>query len=1700
MKQSHVEQFNEALEALRKKNAEQPDPAFVQKLEVRLHQHLTSKKAHPMNSNFFKLLFARPLLPVAALAVLVLAVALVAALPRGTKTPGQVAQNPKTFHPLLIDEASAEENFVLKANNEDALGVDPTTTFTLTSKIDLTLADVKAAVLVTPELPFTIQEVSSKEFTITPKQALASGTVYSFALGTTIKTKAGEEYVKRFSWAYQAKETLQVTGMLPHDKATGVPVDTGIEVTFNTTRVESLNGHFTITPTTKGRFEKHGRVFSFIPEERLKAATVYTVTVSKGLAVKGSDIVLGGDVTARFETATEGSGFTYYSTFDQSFTAVRPNEAPVIQQPAYAQEGIGNKSVATVYKFQNVNQMLERLRTIDDLPSWAYSARQAAQISADSLSKVGEFPLTSENDALHFPSGFDVGFYLIDIPVQQQHVQTALIVSNISASLTLARNQSALWVYDLETKKPIVRATVTSKVDAMAYTTDDKGLVTFKTPSQLGKDDSEIARSYFIIKDGQGQESVVPVVPQNRYFYGGFGGNTAANGDYWSYLWDDRTLYHPTDTLNVWGVARNRVEPNKQLDVTLSVQTWQYVDNAGNYIPLLAQTVKTDDYSTFKASLRLEQLQPGYYTLVAKVGDTQIANRSFEVKTFTKPAYHILVTPSKLLAVDGDTETYDVQTEFFDGTPAPHIALRYGISGNAGDKGIDITTDDHGHASVSEKLQYEGDRQYPSSHEQTFYPTQSAEGNIASSVAVTIFPSLVSVDPSAVRKGNTVTLTATIWTVNLDASGNFWEGSAGFQKDPVPNTSVTGTIYENVTTKTKRGTQYDYIEKKVIDVYDYHFSKVKRQDFSRKTNSHGVFTQTFTLTGDSYTIDVAAKDTQGRTAVRTVYVGLPAEGYYPDAAGYSLRDERTLKTESTSSGQITYRIGDQTTLQVLKDSKPAPSEGTFLFLKLQNGVRATTITNTSSLPVTFTEADAPNVFYAAVWFDGTGFKDITGQWDLTKLEFDQSTRQLSVSVTAEKSSYQPGETAKLSVAVTDADGKPVKALVNLSAIDEALTSIQWENSPTPLASLYTDVQSGVLQQYVSHAPLELRSGAEGGGGGEQPRRDFKDAALFQNIETGGDGKATVTFKLPDNITSWRITAQGVTKTFYAGHSITMLPVTKPIFGSLTMQEDYVVSDHPTLVAHAYGTSLKANTDVTMSLNIPDLHFSQSGSVKAFAEKQYPINALAVGDHDVTLTVQSGGDKDILIRTMHVLSSRLTRTTSAYTDVKVGQTFSGSNAERTTIVFSDTSRGRIIASLQNLAWAYGKRLERFLGAQIAADTMKTLNTKTDLPSSNFDPLAFQQEDGGISQISYGSSDLSLSALAANRSDLFDAVRLRDYFTKKLEEKNASREQIGDSLLGLAEMHEPVLPDLKSFLELDGITAEDKLTAALAFQALGDNNDAETLAHELLKNYGEAQDPYIRLKLGDSNDEKIVNSARFDILAEGLKLPERFGFAKYLADTFPVNTITNLERSVALEQAALLIDDTSVNFHYSLNGEEKLVDLSKEQKSFAIALTSNDLKNFTVTSVEGSVGAAVLSSTSMNTGKEKVDTRLSLDRSYHLVGRNGKDFQAGDIVEVVLNPHVASGVIDKEFFVIDSLPSGLVPITDPWQRGLGIDQRYSYPLEINGQRLTFYSDGNRGFYYYARVFAPGNYAAEPALIQGQNSRDLINYSGGQSIVIH
>jgi hypothetical protein len=109
--------------------------------------------------------------------------------------------------------------------------------------------------------------------------------------------------------------------------------------------------------------------------------------------------------------------------------------------------------------------------------------------------------------------------------------------------------------------------------------------------------------------------------------------------------------------------------------------------------------------------------------------------------------------------------------------------------------------------------------------------------------------------------------------------------------------------------------------------------------------------------------------------------------------------------------------------------------------------------------VPITDAQMPNFFVEA-----TLVRNGQVRQESRELYVPPSKNLLSLMVETDKATYKPGETGKVHVKLTDADGKPVSGDVTLTAFDESVTYIQDEFGPAPKVFYYG--QRRVHQPFV----------------------------------------------------------------------------------------------------------------------------------------------------------------------------------------------------------------------------------------------------------------------------------------------------------------------------------------------------------------------------------------------------------------------------------------------------------------------------------------------------------------------------------------------------------------------------------------------------------------------------------------------------------
>ena len=243
---------------------------------------------------------------------------------------------------------------------------------------------------------------------------------------------------------------------------------------------------------------------------------------------------------------------------------------------------------------------------------------------------------------------------------------------------------------------------------------------------------------------------------------------------------------------------------------------------------------------------------------------------------------------------------------------------------------------------------------------------------------------------------------------------------------------------------------------------------------------------------------------------------------------------------------------------------------------------------------------APNVFLSV-----TFVKDGDMYTTDKRLVVPARDKILNLEIISNKEEYKPRDTASYTILARDADGAAVPdAEVSLGVVDEAIYSVSPDYSANIRQQFYglhyNSVETHLSVSYsfrgfAGEKPIDLASTkasyqlADFKNDGElaQPtiRKEFKDTAFWQpNVVTGPDGRATVKFKLPDNLTTWRATARGVTADTKVGVARQTVISRKDVIMRLETPRFFTQGDTVTLsgIVHNY---LKENKATQISLSV-----------------------------------------------------------------------------------------------------------------------------------------------------------------------------------------------------------------------------------------------------------------------------------------------------------------------------------------------------------------------------------------------------------------------------------------------------------------------------------------------------------------------------------
>ncbi len=401
--------------------------------------------------------------------------------------------------------------------------------------------------------------------------------------------------------------------------------------------------------------------------------------------------------------------------------------------------------------------------------------------------------------------------------------------------------------------------------------------------------------------------------------------------------------------------------------------------------------------------------------------------------------------------------------------------------------------------------------------------------------------------------------------------------------------------------------------------------------------------------GGYYILSVTAGDEQGRRTTTEV-------DFYCLGPGYTAWARYDHNRIDLVPEKQTYQPGETARIMI----KSPWEKATALLTTEREGIRThrefqlTSTQQTVSVPIT--EGEIPNVFVsvllvkgrtsAALGKDGSDPGKPAFRLGYCQLKVENARKRLAVQVSTDKEEYRPLDTARVSVQVADAEGRPAVAEVTLWAVDYGVLSLTDYKTPDVLDSVWVEKSLQVMnedsrQNIVSRRVITPKGAEEGGGGGfdegaeNKARKDFRVLAFWLgSAVTDAKGHLSVSEKLPESMTTYRVMAVVQDKSHRFGWGEREIRLSKPLLLTPAFPRFLALGDRAYFgaVVHSLlkdaGTALVTMKSLTPGIiEVADGVQSLSVPAKGAAEARFHVLAKGVGTASLLVTVKMNGEED-----------------------------------------------------------------------------------------------------------------------------------------------------------------------------------------------------------------------------------------------------------------------------------------------------------------------------------------------------------------------------------------------------------------------------------------------------------------------------------------
>lgn len=863
-----------------------------------------------------------------------------------------------------------------------------------------------------------------------------------------------------------------------------------------------------------------------------------------------------------------------------------PNETVKIGVRGFSNDGelevqvwkVGFDNPPSAAPITTVLSILEELR----LGWWrgAWELRDALKQIAPCLTKVSEksVPIDQKDEEGVFLKFLPIdlpteGIYLVRISTEDKERVALLNLTKMGVVVKVGNDgndapSALIYVADLKTGEPVEGIEVSAWVRERTVGKEQDRLISSSITNEnglahlslKGLNVGSASACFFVASKPTKRFSPITWVAVDEYY---LEEALTARQRIFGAIYTDRPVYRPGNTVHFKGIVRERTQKGyvtpKPTPLTVLIR-----DPDGNIVHRAEMNLTK--FGSFSGSLGLNEEAPtGTYTLEAELknglGPKNRIVGSFAVAAYRKPEVQVTVKPARRRFALSETATVLVAVRYYFGMPVANAKVSYWVArlpvadegefyrwgeGYGGEIILEgeTRTGSDGKAVIRFRPSDLPLKAHPSTEfwceinltvEAAGY--QFAEGAASFLVTQGDWKLKVSCEPSFVGEGEKVVAKAKVvdWDTEKPQAKVVVNWRAGLTEWRGEETKIRWLLKGKSETNEKGEAEWQFAPSK---------------------------------SGD-WIVEATVSDKHGNAIGSETYLWVTPRRYAPSLPPKLPPLQLWLDKQE-------YRVGEEAEIAVrskVRDSFVLLTvEGERLhdakLLKLTDGVARWKFKVSREL--------LPNAYVTAslIWQ-----KKFAEQSE--PLRFNLDNFRLKVSVKRDRDVYEPRQTAKLTVQVSDAHGKPVKAELSVAVVDEAIFAIRKDDPEQVFRAFYSERPNKVVTVYSF--PWLAWQGDKGEA--ETVRRHFPDTALWlPHIVTDEKGIAQVQLTVPDTLTQWRVTAIAHTLDTKIGFGVTKFRCAKPFGVRIAAPILLTQGDQTTFAAIVHNNS-KRKCEVKVEGNI-----------------------------------------------------------------------------------------------------------------------------------------------------------------------------------------------------------------------------------------------------------------------------------------------------------------------------------------------------------------------------------------------------------------------------------------------------------------------------------------------------------------------------------